>query len=64
MNETAVLADNDPVDECALAVARTDIAHHRAMLKIIEEWRNDAQRLRQKATEPAMRGAARGERAR
>jgi hypothetical protein len=43
-------------EECARSAERTDNPAHRALfLKIADDWRRDAQRLRQQATEPATR---------
>jgi hypothetical protein len=41
-------------EECVRSAETTDNSGRRALLlKIADEWRHDAQRLRQQATEPA-----------
>jgi hypothetical protein len=43
-------------EECARSAETTDNPAHRALfLKIADDWRRDAQRLRQEATESATR---------
>jgi hypothetical protein len=45
-------------DECARAAEQAEDPKCRALLlKIADDWRRDAQRLREQATEPAMRQA-------